>query len=135
MVKEAESNSEEDRKNKESADTRNEADNLCYTVERELREGGATEANKTRAEELIADVRRRIEARATAEDLRPLMNDLRGLIVQLQQDAAASRQSSSGGGPGPTAGSGSNGGDGGSSTSGSGGGAGSGEDIVDAEVT
>ncbi|CAM5999954.1 unnamed protein product, partial [Sphagnum balticum] len=93
MIKEAESNSQEDKRNKESADTRNEADNLCYSIEREVREGGATDANKTRAEEMVAEMRRKIEARASAEELRPLMNDMRGLIVQLQQDAAASRQS------------------------------------------
>ncbi len=131
MIKEAESNAQEDRRNKESADTRNEADNLCYTVERELREGGATEANKSRAESLIADVRRKIEARASAEELKPLMNDMRGLIVQLQQDAAASRQSSGGASTG--GGTGTNGG--GSASAGSGTGSGSGEDIVDAEVT
>ncbi len=132
MIKEAESNSQEDKKNKESADTRNEADNLCYTVEREVREGGATEANKTRAEELVADVRRKIEARASADELKPLMNDLRGLIVQLQQDAAASRQSSGGAPGGSESSSGSNGHSHGSdSTTGSG----AGDDIVDAEVT
>ncbi|HEY9758656.1 MAG TPA: molecular chaperone DnaK [Oculatellaceae cyanobacterium] len=127
MIKEAESNAAEDRRNKESADTRNEADNLCYSVEREVREGGATEANKKKAEDMVAEVRRKIEARASADDLKPLMNDLRGLIVQLQQDAAASRQSSgaasTGGEP-----SGTNGGSGSSSSS-------SNDDIVDAEVT
>ncbi|HEY9681391.1 MAG TPA: molecular chaperone DnaK [Oculatellaceae cyanobacterium] len=127
MIKEAESNAAEDRRNKESADTRNEADNLCYSVEREVREGGATEANKKKAEEMVAEVRRKIEARASADDLKPLMNDLRGLIVQLQQDAAASRQSSgaasTGGEP-----SGTNGSSGSSSSS-------SNDDIVDAEVT
>jgi molecular chaperone DnaK len=132
MIKEAESNAQEDKRNKESADTRNEADNLCYAVERELREGGATEANKTKAEEMIADVRRKIEARASAEELKPLMNELRGLIVQLQQDAAASRQSS---GQASTGGSGeSSGANGGSSGSSSGSGSGN-DDIVDAEVT
>ena len=130
MIKEAESNSQEDKRNKESADTRNEADNLCYSVEREIREGGATETNKTRAEELVADMRRKIESRASADEIRPLMNDLRGLIVQLQQDAAASRQSGSGGSD--SADSGSNGS---TDHAASGSTSNAGDDIVDAEVT
>jgi molecular chaperone DnaK len=130
MIKEAESNSQEDKRNKESADTRNEADNLCYSVEREIREGGATETNKTRAEELVADMRRKIESRASADELRPLMNDLRGLIVQLQQDAAASRQSGSGG-----SGSADSGTNGSTDHAASGTTSNAGDDIVDAEVT
>jgi molecular chaperone DnaK len=130
MIKEAESNSQEDKRNKESADTRNEADNLCYSVEREIREGGATETNKTRAEELVADMRRKIESRASADEIRPLMNDLRGLIVQLQQDAAASRQSGSGG-----SGSADSGSNGSTDHAASGSTSNAGDDIVDAEVT
>jgi molecular chaperone DnaK len=132
MVKEAEANADEDKRNKESADARNEADNLCYAVEREIREGGASEANKTKAEGIIADVRRKIEARGSAEELKPLLNELRELIVLIQQDAAASRQ---GAAPG----------DGGSGAGGAGaehatagaatGGSSSGDDIIDAEVT
>ena len=135
MIKEAESNAQEDKRNKESADTRNEADNLCYAVEREVREGGATEGNKKRAEELVADMRRKIEARASADELKPLMNDLRGLIVQLQQDAAASRQSSGGGAGGASGGDAGSGTNGHSHGSDSGSTSGAGDDIVDAEVT
>jgi molecular chaperone DnaK len=132
LIKEAESNAAEDKRNKESADARNEADNLCYAVEREVREGGATDANKQKAETLVADVRRKIESRAAAEELKPLMNDLRGLVVQLQQDAQASKQSSTGGGES----SGSNGGTAGAGTaSGAGATSSTGDDIVDAEVT
>jgi molecular chaperone DnaK len=134
MIKEAESNSQEDKRNKESADTRNEADNLCYSVEREIREGGATDTNKTRAEELVAEMRRKIESRASADELRPLMNDMRGLIVQLQQDAAASRQSGGGSG-GAGASSGESGGNGSSEHTSSGSTSNAGDDIVDAEVT
>ena len=129
MIKEADSNSEEDKRNKESADTRNEADNLCYSVEREIREGGSTDSNKTRAEELVAEMRRKIESRASADELRPLMNDMRGLIVQLQQDAAASRQS------GATSGAGAESGTNGSTEGKSGSTSEAGDDIVDAEVT
>jgi molecular chaperone DnaK len=132
LIKEAESNAAEDKRNKESADARNEADNLCYAVEREVREGGASDTNKQRAETLVADVRRKIESRASAEELKPLMNDLRGLVVQLQQDAQASRQSSTGGGES----SGPNGGGSGAGTaSGAGASAGAGDDIVDAEIS
>jgi molecular chaperone DnaK len=131
LIKEAESNAAEDKRNKESADARNEADNLCYAVEREVREGGATDANKQKAETLVADVRRKIESRAAAEELKPLMNDLRGLVVQLQQDAQASKQSSTGGGDS----SGPNGGTAGAGTASGATGSSTGDDIVDAEVT
>lgn len=134
LVKEAQAHSDEDRKAKESADTRNEADSLCYAVEREMREGGVSDANKQKAEKLIADVRQKIEARAAADELKALMNDMRGLVVQLQQEAQASRQGGSGAPGGP----GGDGGNGHSGTNGGGSGAGaspSGEDIVDAEVT
>jgi hypothetical protein len=80
-------------------------------------------------------MRRKIEARASADELRPLMNDLRGLIVQLQQDAAASRQGSGGSTGGASGADSSHGGNGASDHKGTGSGSGAGDDIVDAEVT
>ena len=130
MVKEAEANADEDKRNKESADARNEADNLCYAVEREIREGGASEANKTKAEGLIADVRQKIEARGSAEELQPLCNELRTIIVLIQQDAAASRQGAAPGADGGAAGQ-----EHATAGAATGGGSSSGDDIVDAELT
>jgi molecular chaperone DnaK len=128
MVKEAEANAAEDRRVKEAADTRNEADGMCYQVESQLKELGAavSDANKSKAEMLIADLRKKIEEKADTETLKNLMNDLRGLLVVLQQDMARSQAAGA-----TSASSSTNGGsnDGGGATQ-----SGSTDDIIDAEV-
>jgi len=91
LVRDAETHSEDDRKVKEAADTRNEADSLCYAVERQIREaaaGSVTETNRARSEQLVSDIRQKIEARSDVNALKESMNELRGLLVTLQQDAA-----------------------------------------------
>ncbi len=128
FVKEADAHSAEDRKLKEAADSRNEADTLCYSVERELREAGdrVSSSNRDKAEKLIGDIRMKIEQRADAETMKNLMTELRGVLVLIQQDA---RQPVG-------AGAGAAGGGSSSSHSGSGGGSEEkGDDIVDADVT
>lgn len=126
MVKEAETHSSEDKAAKEAAETRNEADSMTYAVERQITELGdrVTPANKSRAEQLIADIRQKVEQKAENEALKTLMNDLRGVMTLLQQDA--SRQPA-----GATAGSTSSNGDGAGSSSSSA----AGEDVIDAEVS
>jgi molecular chaperone DnaK len=59
MVKEAESHAEEDRKKKEEAETRNNADNLVYSTEKSLRDiGDKLDANeKEKIEKVIAEVK------------------------------------------------------------------------------
>ncbi|MCC6977082.1 MAG: molecular chaperone DnaK, partial [Candidatus Melainabacteria bacterium] len=90
LVKEAETHAEQDREIKESADTRNEADQLCYAIERQLQESGPAvkEQNKARVQLLISELRKKIEAKASTADLKSSMDELRGAIVVLQQDAA-----------------------------------------------
>jgi len=127
MVKEAEAHAAEDRRVKEAADARNEADGMCYQVESQLKELGAavSDANKSKAETLIADLRKKIEEKADTETLKNLMNELRGLLVVLQQDIARSQAA------GATSSSSTNGGsdDGSGATQ-----SGSTDDIIDAEV-
>jgi molecular chaperone DnaK len=91
LVKEADTHAGEDAKVRDAADTRNEADNLCYSVERQIREGGnaITETARHKAEQLIGDIRTRIENRTDVDELKNLMNELRGVLVTIQQDAAA----------------------------------------------
>ncbi len=135
LVKEAEAHAAEDRKRREEADVRNEADSMCYMVERQIRELGerVTASDRGRAEMLIADLRQKLKEEAPIDQIKSVMNDLRGALVLLQQ-AAAQREpvgagagsatesgggpSYGGGGPGPTPESGATGG---------------GEDVVDAE--
>ncbi|HEY9788474.1 MAG TPA: molecular chaperone DnaK [Candidatus Obscuribacterales bacterium] len=121
LVREAEMNAEQDRKLKEAADARNEADQLCYMVEHQLRELGSkvSEQSKSRAQSLIDDLRKKIQEQADAENLKRLMNDLRGVLITMQQDAArASQQASASNASQPNYA-----------------GTTSGDDIIDAEVT
>lgn len=129
LIKDADQHAAEDRKARESADARNEADNLCYSVERQIKEAGdaVTSANREKAETLIADIRMKIEQRADAESLKPLLEELRNVIVLISQDA--SRQPA-----GARAGaSGSEGGDAAGSGAGSKAGKGD-DDIIDADI-
>lgn len=140
LVKEAESHAQEDRKRKEEADVRNEADSMCYTVERQIRELGerVSSSEKARAEMLIADLRQKLKDEADIETIKNTMNDLRGALVLLQQ-SAGSREPVGAGAGGATGGGGmeSGGGDasgGGNYSGGSTGGGTSGaDDVVDAE--
>lgn len=89
MVKEAGMHADEDRKLRESADLRNEADTLCYSSDHLLRELGekANEESKHKAEELTAQLREKTRAAELEEmPLKELMNELRGVLVLLQQD-------------------------------------------------
>jgi len=90
LIKEAESNAADDRRHKESADARNEADALCYQVEHQLRESGSavSDGTKSQAELLVADLRKKIEEKADAETLQKLMNEVRGVLVLISQDVA-----------------------------------------------
>lgn len=89
MVREAESHAQEDRRRKEQADQRNEADSLCYAVERHVRELGdkGSSGTKARAEMLVSDVRQKLKSEEDIDNLKPLLNDLRGVLVLLQQES------------------------------------------------
>jgi molecular chaperone DnaK len=88
LVKESTENAAADRKAKEEADTRNEADQACYLVEHQLREGGekVRETNRSRAQALISDLRQKVERRASMEELKSGTSDLRTLLDVIQQD-------------------------------------------------
>ncbi len=129
LVREAETNSEEDKKRKEKVEVRNEADSMCYAMERAMKEAGdvISEGTKSKADGIIAEIRKKTEnTDPNVEELKKLMNDLRGMEVLIQQDIQ-SRQpvgagAPAGGGGGPSGG--------GSSSSSS-----DNDDIIDAEVT
>lgn len=127
MVKEADAHAGEDAKVREAADTRNEADNLCYSVERQIREGGnkVSENARHKAEQLIGDIRTKIENRTDVEELKSQMNELRGVLVTIQQDVTSASSSADSTSSNESNGEGSNGS---KSTSES-------DDIVDADVT
>ena len=63
MVKEAEAHAAEDKRERERADARNEADGLLYTTEKTLKEHGdkASEADKAAIEAAVAELKKAIE--------------------------------------------------------------------------
>ncbi|MDR2617388.1 MAG: molecular chaperone DnaK [Treponema sp.] len=63
MVKEAELHAEEDKKEREKAEIRNEADNMIYSTEKNIKDLGdkVNAADKSKAEEAIADLRKALE--------------------------------------------------------------------------
>jgi molecular chaperone DnaK len=63
MVKEAEVHAEEDRREREKAEVRNEADSMIYGTEKNINDLGdkVNPADKSKAEEAIADLRRALE--------------------------------------------------------------------------
>ncbi|HEY9684223.1 MAG TPA: molecular chaperone DnaK [Oculatellaceae cyanobacterium] len=89
LVREAESHASDDRKRKEEADVRNEADSICYSVERHIRDLGdrVTAGEKARAEMLVEDLRQKLKDDADQETIKSIMNELRGALVLLQQAA------------------------------------------------
>ncbi|CAN5402488.1 molecular chaperone DnaK [soil metagenome] len=135
-IREAESYAQDDRKRKEEADVRNEADSICYAVERQVKELGdrVTPGEKSRCEMLVGDLRDKLKEEADLETIKSIMNELRGALVLLQQ-AAYQRDGGADGGEGGGAegyegggyeGNGGNGAEGGGYQ-------GSGDDVVDAE--
>ncbi len=140
-VREAETYASDDRKRKEEADVRNEADSICYAVERQIKDLGdaVTPGEKSRCEMLVNDLRAKLKEEADLETIKSIMNELRGALVLLQQ-AAYQRSGGAAGGPdqgdyaggGGYEGGGTNG-EGGYDQGGGYSAQGSGDDVVDAE--
>jgi molecular chaperone DnaK len=63
MVKEAELHAEEDKKEKEKAEVRNEADTMIYSTEKNIKDLGdkVSAADKSKTEEAVADLKRALE--------------------------------------------------------------------------
>jgi molecular chaperone DnaK len=64
MVKEAELHAEEDKKEREKAEVRNEADSMIYSTEKNIKDLGdkVNAADKSKADEAIADLRKALES-------------------------------------------------------------------------
>ncbi|MBX9772121.1 MAG: molecular chaperone DnaK [Candidatus Obscuribacterales bacterium] len=129
LVGEAESHAEEDKRRKEEADVRNEADSMCYAVERQVKELGerVTSGEKARAEMLVTELRQKLNENADHDTIKNLMNDLRGQMVVMQQSATSTPAGAAPSGDGDSGGF--DGGDGGAGASTAAGG----DDVVDAE--
>jgi len=64
MVKEAELHAEEDKKEREKAEVRNEADSMIYSTEKNIKDLGdkVNAEDKSKTEEAIADLRKAVES-------------------------------------------------------------------------
>ena len=96
-VKEAEMHAEEDKKHREYIETKNQADNLVYTMEKTLKENGdkISEEDKTKLEQAIEKAKKDFESTET-EDLRKGMEELskvsNEVMTKLYQNASANAQ-------------------------------------------
>jgi len=77
LVKEAESHAQEDKKRKEEAELRNQADTLIYTTEKTLREYGdkVSQDERKRIEEKISNLRKTLEGK-DVEAIKKAMEEL-----------------------------------------------------------
>jgi molecular chaperone DnaK len=100
LVKEAQSHAAEDQKRRELIDARNEADALAYSVEKTLsqNEGRLAEADRSRIQTAIADVRRAAEG----EDAQAIKRSLEELQRASRALAELSRQAQAKPGAGQT---------------------------------
>jgi molecular chaperone DnaK len=88
LIKEATEHAASDRKAKDDADSRNEANQTCYQIEHKLKEGGAhiREINRSRAEKLIGELRQKLERHEGIDEIKKQTGDLRSLLGMIQQD-------------------------------------------------
>jgi molecular chaperone DnaK len=95
MVSEAKSNADADRKRREIAEIRNQADAAAYQLEQQLKEfGGEVAANESaRAENLIREVRQLVKENSNDENrLRQLTGDLQQLAHGISATAQNTKQ-------------------------------------------
>ncbi|MGC9530038.1 MAG: molecular chaperone DnaK [Candidatus Bipolaricaulaceae bacterium] len=105
MRKAAEEHAEEDKRKVEEVETRNQADQLVYTVEKALGELGdkVPSAKRAEIEGAVRDLKQRLESQASVSAIRAAMEELK----RAAGEVAAQAYQQSGGpqaGPGPGAG-------------------------------
>lgn len=84
MIKDAERNSEEDRKRRQEAETRNNADSLCYNAQRQLEAMGETaDPAKENVREAINSLRKALDEKAPLDQIETLVRELEERVQQL----------------------------------------------------
>ncbi|EHD1641762.1 molecular chaperone DnaK [Listeria monocytogenes] len=101
MVQDAEANAEEDKKNKENAELRNNADQLVFTVDKTLKEleGKVEEEEVKKAEAARDDLQEALKGEdfeAIKEKTESLNEIVQNLSVKLYEQAAAEQQAAGG---------------------------------------
>ncbi len=104
MVREGQENEARDKAARETAEARNEADTLAYSLEKALSEAGPNvdPGDKKMAEDTIKMVREAITTEDT-ERIKKARDDIQRLSMELGQKFAAAAQASAQAGPGPGA--------------------------------
>jgi molecular chaperone DnaK len=99
MVRDAEDHADEDKRQREAAETRNAADNLVYQIEKLLKEQGAKIASdkKSKVQEAIERVKSAMKSDDT-EAIRAAMEDLNTQMQAVSADLYAQAKSSRPGG-------------------------------------
>jgi molecular chaperone DnaK len=114
MVKEAELHAEEDKRERERAEVRNEADTMIYSTEKNIKDLGdkVNPADKSAAEEAIADLRRILEG-GDIEAIKAKTEALKQISYKIAEEVYKQTGAQGGASPGPDAGGGSGDGGGG----------------------
>jgi molecular chaperone DnaK len=104
MVKEAELHAEEDKREKEKAEARNEADTMIYSTEKNIKDLGdkVNAADKSKAEEAIADLKRALEG-ADIPAIKEKTEALKQVAYKIAEELYKSQAGAQGGGAGPQA--------------------------------
>lgn len=89
MIKEAEANAEEDRKNKEEAEIRNNANSLLTSADRIVKdfEGKIAEADKTKLDEQKKALEEALKENKSVEEIKKLSEDLQQTMYDISQAA------------------------------------------------
>jgi molecular chaperone DnaK len=114
MVKEAELHAEEDKKEREKAEVRNDADNMIYSTEKNIKDLGdkVSAEDKSKAEEAIAELRRALEGgdveniKAKSEALKQVSYKIAEEIYKTQGAQAGGPQAGAADGQNPDMGAG-----------------------------
>lgn len=87
MMKEAEEHAEEDRRKRQLAEARNEADNMVYTVEKSLHEYGdkVSEAEKKEIEEALEECRKLKDSSTDPEEIKKAVERLTKVSYKLAE--------------------------------------------------
>ncbi|MDR1286611.1 MAG: molecular chaperone DnaK [Treponema sp.] len=101
MVKEAELHAEEDKKEREKAEVRNEADSMVYSTEKNIKDLGdkVNAEDKAKAEEAIAALRRALES-GDISAIKEKTEALRQVSYKIAEEIYKTQQQGQGG-PGP----------------------------------
>ncbi len=94
MVKEAEANATEDKKKKEEAETKNNAESMISAADRIVKdfEGKISDSDKTKLEEQKTALRKALDENKAHEEIKKLSEDLQQTMYAISQAAYAQVQ-------------------------------------------